>query len=177
MKLIYTGKNMDVSNALKEHTESKLSKLDKFFRDEVEANVRFETAKNRQIIEITINLPKTIIRAEEEANDLYTALDKAIDVLEVQIKKNKAKLEKRYKNNETIRFDNIADIKQEVEEESQIVKKKRFTLKPMSCDEAILQMDLLRHNFFVYINAETEQVEILYKRKDGNYGLINPIVG
>lgn len=176
MKIIYTGKNMDVSDALKEHTESKLKKLDKYFHNEVEGTVKFENAKNRQIIEVTINLPKTLIRAEEEAQDLYTALDKAIDVLEKQIRKNKTKLQKRFKNTETIRFDNIAT-STPVEEEAEVVKKKKFTLKPMSLDEAILQMELLRHNFFVYVNAETDDVEIVYKRKDGNYGLIEPIIG
>lgn len=176
MKIIYTGKNIEISEALKEQTEKKMKKLEKFFNEEVEAHVKFENAKNRQIMEVTIHLPKTIIRAEEEASDLYTAIDKAVDVLEIQVKKNKAKLQKRFKNNDTIRFDTIAEPEAK-EEESKVVKKKRFTLKPMSTEEAILQMELLRHNFFVFVNQDTEDVDIVYKRKDGNYGLIEPIIG
>lgn len=175
MKIIFSGKNIEISDAVKEHTEKKLGKLDKFFQSEPEGYVKMENAKNRQIIEVTINLPNsTIIRAEEEGKDLYSALDRAIDVLERQIRKNKTKLQKKYKNNDTIRFENIVEEQQE--EEAKVVKKKRFTVKPMSTDEAILQMELLRHNFFVYVNAETEEVEIVYQRKDGNYGLIEPVL-
>lgn len=175
MKIIFSGKNIEISDAVKEHTEKKLGKLDKFFQAEPEGYVKMENAKNRQIIEVTINLPNnTIIRAEEEGQDLYSALDRAVDVLERQIRKNKTKLQKKYKNNDTIRFDNI--VEEQPEEEAKVVKKKRFTVKPMSTDEAILQMELLRHNFFVYVNAETEEVEIVYQRKDGNYGLIEPVL-
>lgn len=175
MKIIFSGKNIEISDAVKEHTEKKLGKLDKFFQSEPEGYVKMENAKNRQIIEVTINLPNsTIIRAEEEGQDLYSALDRAVDVLERQIRKNKTKLQKKYKNNDTIRFENI--VEEMPEEEAKVVKKKRFTVKPMSTEEAILQMELLRHNFFVYVNAESEEVEIVYQRKDGNYGLIEPVL-
>ena len=179
MKIIIIGKNMEVSADLKQRAEKKLAKLDKYFKEEVEANVNFEKIKNRQILEITVMLPKTIIRAEEESDDFYNAIDRAIDVLERQIRKNKTKIAHRLKGTDTIRTDFLEEsIPEEKEEndEKLLVKRKRFTVKPMTTDEAILQMDLLHHNFFVYVSSETDQVEIVYKRKDGNYGLIEPII-
>jgi len=173
MKLNFTGKNMDVTEALKDVTNKKLGKLGKYFQEDIQGDVVFSTEKNRQIIEVTINLPGTILRAEESSDDMYVAIDKAIDVLERQIRKHKTKLQRRYNNGETIRFENIAPL--EVEEEGpKIVKTKRFDMKPMSVEESILQMELLRHNFFVFLNAETDDLNVLYKRKDGNYGLIEP---
>ena len=173
MKLNFTGKNMDVTEALKDVTNKKLGKLEKYFQEDIQGDVVFSTEKNRQIIEVTINLPGTILRAEESSDDMYVAIDKAIDVLERQIRKHKTKLQRRYNNGETIRFENIAPL--EVEEEGpKIVKTKRFDMKPMSVEESILQMELLRHNFFVFLNAETDDLNVLYKRKDGNYGLIEP---
>ena len=173
MKLNFTGKNMDVTEALKDVTNKKLGKLEKYFQEDIQGDVVFSTEKNRQIIEVTINLPGTILRAEESSDDMYVAIDKVIDVLERQIRKHKTKLQRRYNNGETIRFENIAPL--EVEEEGpKIVKTKRFDMKPMSVEESILQMELLRHNFFVFLNAETDDLNVLYKRKDGNYGLIEP---
>lgn len=177
MIMNYTGKNMEVTNALREVTEKKMSKLDKYFQKDIEGNITFSTQKNRKIIEVTINLPGTIIRAEESSDDMYASIDKAIDVLERQIRKHKTKLQKRYQNNETIRFENVAPlIKDEDADKPKLVKRKRFGLKPMSYDEAILQMELLRHNFFVFMDAETEDINVVYKRKDGDYGLIEPQV-
>ena len=175
MKMNYTGKNMDVTDALRDVTEKKLSKLDKYFQTDVKGNVTFGTEKNRKIIEVTINLPGTILRAEESSDDMYASIDRAVDVLERQIRKHKTKLQKRYKNTETIRFENVpSPTKEDEEDKPTLVKRKRFGLKPMSIDEAILQMELLRHNFFVFMDAETEEVSVVYKRKDGNYGLIEP---
>ena len=175
MKMNYTGKNMDVTDALRDVTEKKLSKLDKYFQTDVTGNVTFGTEKNRKIIEVTINLPGTILRAEESSDDMYASIDRAVDVLERQVRKHKTKLQKRYKNSETIRFENVpAPTKEDEEDKPTLVKRKRFGLKPMSVDEAILQMELLRHNFFVFMDAESEEVSVVYKRKDGNYGLIEP---
>lgn len=175
MKMNYTGKNVEVTEALRDVTEKKLTKLDKYFQKDIEGNVTFSTQKNRKIIEVTINLPGTIIRAEESSDDMYASIDKAVDVLERQVRKHKTKLQKRYKNNETIRFENVMPLTvEEDSEKPKLVKTKRFTLKPMSSEEAILQMELLRHNFFVYLDGETDDVGIVYKRKDGDYGLIEP---
>lgn len=175
MNLNFTGKNMEITDALRDVTEKKIGKLDKYFQKDIEGNVTFSSEKNRKIIEVTINLPGTIIRAEESTDDMYASIDKAIDVLERQIRKYKTRLQNRYKNSETIRFENVMPLP--VEEESdkpKLVRKKRFGLKPMSSEEAILQMELLRHNFFVFMDADSELVSIVYKRKDGNYGLIEP---
>ena len=177
MIMNYAGKNMEVTNALREVTEKKLSKLDKYFQKDIEGNVTFSTQKNRKIIEVTINLPGTIIRAEESSDDMYASIDKAIDILERQIRKHKTKLQKRYQNGETIRFENVEPLSKDYSNDKpKVVKTKRFGLKPMSSEEAILQMELLRHNFFVYMDADTDDVSIIYKRKDGDYGLIQPEV-
>jgi len=104
MKMNYAGKNVEVTDALRDVTEKKLTKLDKYFQKDIEGNVTFSTQKNRKIIEVTINLPGTIIRAEESSDDMYASIDKAVDVLERQVRKHKTKLQKRYKNTETIRF-------------------------------------------------------------------------
>ena len=176
MKLNFVGKNMEVTQALKDITEKKLSKLDKYFKQEAEGNVIYSVERNRKIFEVTINLPGTILRAEEASEDMYASIDKAVDVLERQIRKYKTRLQKRYNNGETIRFENIAPLTEEEEEEDRpkVVKTKRFDMKPMDVEEAILQMELLRHNFFVFLNADTDDLNVIYKRKDGNYGLIEP---
>lgn len=175
MKIKITGKNMDITDALREIAFKKLGKLDKYFQGDVDTNVTFSVEKDRQIIEVTINLPGTILRAEEYSDDMYTSIDKAVDVLEGQIRKYKTKLQKRYQNGETVRFENIEPMPKPKEEDiPKLVKVKRFAMKPMDAEEAILQMELLRHNFFVFMNGETDEVNVVYKRKDGNYGLIEP---
>ncbi len=177
MKLKYAGKNMEITDALRDVTEKKLGKLDKYFQQDIEGQVTFSSEKNRKIIEVTINLPGTIIRAEEYSDDMYASIDKSVDVLERQIRKHKTKLQNRYKNNNTIRFENVVPLPKEEDDEDdrpKLVRKKKFSLRPMSSEEAILQMELLRHNFFVFLDAETDMVSIVYKRKDGNYGLIEP---
>ncbi len=175
MKLNYAGKNMDITKALRDVTEKKLGKLDKYFQQDIEGNVTFSSEKNRKIIEVTINLPGTIIRAEEFSDDMYASIDKAVDVLERQIRKHKTKLQKRFQNNNTIRFENVVPLTNDEEDDKpKLVKTKSFTLKPMSSEEAILQMELLRHNFFVFLDGDKVIVSIVYNRKDGDYGLIEP---
>ncbi|GFN34629.1 ribosome hibernation-promoting factor, HPF/YfiA family [Tepidimicrobium xylanilyticum] len=175
MKLTFVGKNMEVTQALKEVTEKKFSKLDKYFQKDVEGNVIYSVERNRKILEVTINLPGTILRVEEAGDDMYASIDKAVDVLERQIRKYRTKLQKRYNNGETIRFENIAPLTEEDDDDKpKVVRTKRFDMKPMDVEEAILQMELLRHNFFVFMNADTDDINVLYKRKDGNYGLIEP---
>lgn len=175
MKLNFTGKNVEVTDALREVTNRKLQKLDKYFQSDVEGNVIYSVERNWKILEITINLPGTILRVEESSDDMYTSIDKAVDVLERQIRKYKTKLQKRNQTGETIRFENVIPLKEEDEEEGpRIVKTKRFDMKPMSAEEAVLQMELLGHNFFVFLDAESDELGVVYKRKDGNYGLIEP---
>jgi putative sigma-54 modulation protein len=176
MNIKFTGKGMDVTEALRDVTEKKIGRLDKYFQKDIEGNVTFSSEKNRKIIEVTINLPGTIIRAEESSDDMYASIDKAVDVLERQMRKYKTRLQKQYKNTETIRFENVVPLPVEEEEDDlpKLVKTKRFILKPMTSEEAVLQMELLRHNFFVFMDGETGSVNVVYKRKDNNYGLIEP---
>jgi putative sigma-54 modulation protein len=158
---------------LRDTVEKKLSKLDKYFYKDVEVKVVLSVEKLRQIIEITVPFSGTVIRAEENTDDMYNSIDNAVDALERQIRKHKTKLQSRKHNMETIRFENIEPLDY-YEEESKIVKTKRFAMKPMNVEEAVLQMDLVNHNFYVFLNAETEEVNVVYKRKDNNVGLIEP---
>lgn len=175
MKVIVSGKNVVVTDALRSSVESKISKLEKFFNQEVEAKATLSVEKTRQIIEVTIPINGAMLRAEEVTEDMYTSIDKVVDKLTRQLRKHKTKLENRNIKYETIRFENIPLLQEEDDSvESKIVKTKRFPVKPMSAEEAVLQMELIGHNFFVYTNSETEDVNVVYKRKDGNYGLIEP---
>ena len=173
MLLNFVGKNIELTESLKNVAEKKFSKLDKYFSEEAEARVVFSTVREQQTVEVTIFLPKTIIRAEETTDDMYSSMDNAVDALARQIRKHKTKLKRRYQNNETIRFDELMDREPVKDEpEHKIVKRKNFELNPMNEEEAILQMDLLNHNFFVFLDGDTDGVSIVYKRKDGNYGKI-----
>lgn len=175
MKVIVSGKNIEVTEALKETVESKISKLDKYFNEGAEAQATLTVEKSRQIIEVTIPINGSILRAEESTHDMYTSIDKVVDKLIKQLSKHKTKMEKnRINNYETIRFENINIFEDEQNFEPKLVKTKKFALKPMGSEEAVLQMELIGHNFFVFANADTDEVNVVYKRKDGNYGLIEP---
>lgn len=179
MIITISGKQMEVTDSLKEVINEKCTKLDKYFHKDTPITITLSSQKERQIVEATIPFSGTIIRAEEATPDMYASIDSVISILERQIRKHKTKLQQRNKASDTIRFENIVpqDTSDENEdsEESKIVRTKRFTLKPMDKEEAVLQMDLLRHNFFVYMDGETGETNVVYKRKDGNYGLIEPI--
>ncbi|WP_129600302.1 ribosome hibernation-promoting factor, HPF/YfiA family [Anaerophilus nitritogenes] len=168
-----SGKNLEVTDALRDMIEGKLEKFGKYFKEDVEAQATLSVEKNRQIIEITVPINGSMIRAEESTEDMYSSVDKVVDKLNRQIRKHKTKLQKRYKGHDTIRFENIPTLEGN-RDEAKIVKTKRFPVKPMDPEEAILQMELLGHSFFVFTNSETEEVSVVYKRKDGNYGLIEP---
>lgn len=174
MKVIISGRNINISDALRDTVESKLAKLDKFFHKELEAQVTLSVEKNRHIIEVTIPVNGSILRAEESTDDMYSSIDKVVDKLIRQLRKQKSKLENRINKYETIRFENIKE--EEDKEEFKIVRTKRFAIKPMSSEEAVLQMELLGHSFYVFVDAETDDVNVVYKRRDGNYGLIEPYV-
>jgi len=174
MKAIISGKNVGVTNALRETIESKLSKLDKFFHEDLEAQVTLSVEKERQIIEVTIPVSGSILRAVDNQDDMYASIDGVVDKLTRQLKKHKDKLQEKYKKG-AFRFENFPAYKPaEDDEEAKIVKTKRFALKPMDAEEAVLQMELLGHNFFVFANGETDEVNVVYKRNDGDYGLIEP---
>ena len=170
MRIEFVGKNIELTQSLKDVAEKKFQKLAKFIGKDVDAKVVFSAVRNTKSVEVTIFLDRTILRAEEESDDMYTSIDRAVDVLERQVRKYKTKLQNRYQKNESIRFENVKPMDEP--DEAKLVKNKKFKVVPMSSDEAILQMELLRHNSFVYQNAKTEAINVVYKRKDGNYGLI-----
>lgn len=170
MKVIITSKNVKTSDHLKETIESKLAKLDKYFSSEIVANVTLSIEKGRQKVEATINAKGTIFRAEDVENDIYSGIDKIVDKLSTQMSRFKTKLQKKHKDNKAILFEDLPD--HDDEEELAIVKKKKFDLLPMSVEEAILQMELLEHSFFIFLDMETDGIGVVYKRKGGNYGLL-----
>lgn len=174
MKVIVTGRNLVITDAIKDQVEKKLSKFDKFFRSDVEAQATFSTQKDDHIVELMIPFKNgTIFRAESRTEDMYGSIDEAIDKISKQLKKHKSKIEKKFHANDSIRFESIPE-PEEKSVEASIVKTKRFGIKPMHAEEAVLQMDLLGHDFFVFLNGETDEVNVVYKRKDGDYGLIEP---
>ena len=170
MEILIRGTKLEITDAMKGYVKEKLGKLDKYLVDQkAKANVLVKVHNYLQKIEVTIPLKTLILRAEEEQEDFYAAVDLVVNKLERQIRKNKAKLQKRDKN-KTKEF-NIDDIIP-IEEQEEIVKRKKIDVKPMNSDEAMLQMELLGHDFYVYKDSETNNVCVIYKRKDGGYGII-----
>ncbi|MGM9681159.1 MAG: ribosome hibernation-promoting factor, HPF/YfiA family [Eubacteriales bacterium] len=177
MKITITGKLSEVT-IQKEHIEKKLAKFDKFFQDDASAKVKVGKEPNRETIELTILSQGTIYRSEQSDTTAMNALDKCVYAIERQIRKNKTRLEKKLRQGVFVKgSDNYVpdeDMPLDDTEESYLVRTKTFRFKPMSVDEAIMQMNLLGHNFFVYVNDATGLVNVVYKRKDGNYGNITP---
>ena len=172
MKFVYTSKDMAVSDSLKSRVEKKLSKLERYFREEPEATIRFKVQKGaRNIAEITINAGGVILRAEESSNDMYLSIDHAVDKLESQIRRHRTKLEKRIRSSE---LEPVAEVPAFEEQNYDIVRVKKFSVKPMSVEDAITQMELLGHDFFLFMNEESESMNVLYRRHDGTYGLLQP---
>jgi len=177
MKIIFKGKHIEVTDAMRNYIEKKLSKIERHFDHILEVIVTLSVEKSRQIVEVTLQTNRALIRAEEETDDMYTSIDKVADKLERQIKKYKEKyFQKPYPGTEKIVLANKEiDVEDsEPDKIAKIVKTKRFAIKPMSVEEAAMQMDLLGHNFFVFANDNTNKVNVLYKRRDGNFGLIEP---
>ena len=174
MKVTVIAKNMELTDALKEIVQKKISKLEKYFEGNVEAKATLSVQKNRHKIEIMIPFNGVVLRGEESTSDMYKSLDLVEDKLERQIRKQKTRLSRKHSG--SLRFGEInnIDIKPSEEEEGKLVKVKKFGVKPMNSEEAILQMDLLGHNFFVYQDADSSKVNVIYRRKDGDYGLLEP---
>ena len=173
MKVTVIAKNIQLTPALKKMVEKKISKLDKYFEPSIEAKATLSVQKNRQIVEVTIPFNGVILRCEECTEDMYKSIDMVEEKLVRQIRKQKTKLSRKY--NQSLRFAEIATDLEEVEEtKGKIVRTKTFAVKPMNSEEAVLQMELLGHNFFVYQDTDTNNISVLYKRKDGNYGLLDP---
>ena len=172
MRIDIRGDKVKITEAIKSQVEEKLGKLDQYFEnpEELKAYVVVRVRNKEQIIEVTIPTPKFTLRAETSESDLYTAIDLTIDKLERQIRKNKTKMRRKFKD--VLQYEMMVDIPDE-DEESSIVKRKTIELRPMDEEEAILQMELVDHDFFIFKNVDTESVSVLYKRKDGSYGIIN----
>ena len=171
MKLYVVGRKMNVYEETKELIAKKLEKLDKFFSEEGEATVTLSRKRGISTMEVTINAAGTLFRSEQDADDFREALDRCVEIIERQIRKNKTRLAKRIRSSA---IPDMVAFSEEEDEEEQVLRVKRFPLKPMSVDEAILQMKLIGHSFFVFLNDEEGKVCVVYTRKDGNYGIIIP---
>jgi putative sigma-54 modulation protein len=177
MQINIRGKNMQITPALQEYAEKRLSKLEKFLNFEGEVQATLSVVKEDHIVDVTISIGGLLLRGEEATQDMYASIDLVVDKLERQIHKYKTKINRklRQKGLKELNEKYINRALAQEEEEPRIVKTKRFVMKPMPLEEAVLQLNLLGHDFFVFTNAETEEINVLYKRKDGNYGLIEPV--
>ncbi|HHX58950.1 MAG TPA: ribosome-associated translation inhibitor RaiA [Candidatus Moranbacteria bacterium] len=177
MNIIISGKNMDITDALRRQINKKVGKLERYFLPGTEAQVTLSVEKNRHIVEVTIPFNGKIIRAEESTDNMYASIDMVLDKLERQIHKYRTKLERSFRTgafvDDKMEFGR-SQIDDSSDEELKIVRTKRFPVKPMSIEEALLQMDLLGHSFFVFLNSDTDEVNVVYKRRDGRFGLIEP---
>jgi len=173
MRYTISGKNIDITPGLKAAVENKLGKLDRYFSPDTEAQVTLSVEKGRQKIEVTIPIKGSMIRAEQDSDDMYVSIDLVEEIIERQIKKYKTKIIDK-KQSAASFSDTFIQEEVEYEETVNIVKTKRFAMKPMDPEEACLQMELLGHNFFMFLNSETEQINVVYKRKANSYGLIEP---
>lgn len=173
LKIDLTARNLEVSDDLRDYVKKKLGKIEKSFeRSSVAQVVLTSEGKDRQIAEITLPVNGMYVRGEEVTDDIYASVNLAVDKIERQIAKYRARFERRKREGRAT----ARSVAPEpgADGDSQVVKVKRFAMKPMTVDEAVMQMNLLGHDFFVFESAETEQVNVLYRRKDGNYGLIEP---
>lgn len=174
------GEHMEVTDALRDYVEKKLSRLEKYFNAPLQSNVHVKLSVVRDLhhVEVNIPFPGGLLRAEVRNNDMYAAIDLVIDKLEGQIRKHKTKVNRKFRQIGKELFkdnlDNSAARAREEEEELELVRTKQFTLKPMDVEEAILQMNMIGHSFFVFANMDTEKVNVVYRRNDGKYGLIEP---
>lgn len=173
MKITITGRKCSPRDSFKEHAEKKLAKIEKFFGADVEAKVTVTVEKSSQTVEITVNNNGIIFRSQERAANMNEALDKCVDTLIRQIRKNKTRIEKKLREGS---FDAFADEAEAVQEEVEfeLVRNKTVILKPQSVEEAILQMNLIGHQFYVFLNEENNEVNVVYRRSDTGYGLISP---
>ena len=174
MKIVYTARKVNLRDNFKERVEKKLKKLEKLFSEEAVVNVVVTLEKNRQTVEITIRDRGIVYRAESTMPEMNDALDRVMDILVRQIRKNKTRLEKRLKTGSI--NDIIAGIPEEdaQEDEYRVVRTKQVIVKPLTVEEAILGMNLINHDFFMFINAETNDVNVVYRRKNGDYGVLEP---
>ncbi len=173
MKFIITGRNIDVTPGLRSAVEDKIGKLEKYFTPDTEVHVTLSVEKDRQKIEVTIPVKGTVIRSEQISSDMYVSIDLVEEIIERQLKKYKNKLIERQQGSHYLKPEFMEKDYAE-DDEVKIVRTKKFDIKPMYAEDACIQMELTGHNFFVFCNAETDQVNVVYKRKGNTYGLIEP---
>ncbi len=173
MKFIILGKNIDVTEGLRSAVEDKIGKLEKYFSPETEVRVTLSVEKDRQKIEVTIPVKGKIIRSEQVSNDMYVSIDLVEEIIERQLKKYKTKIVDQQQNASYFKKEFMEKDFMD-EEEVKIIRTKKFDIKPMYPEDACVQMELLGHDFFVFNNADTNQINVVYKRKGNTYGLIEP---
>ena len=173
MRYTITGRNIDVTPGLREAVIEKIGKLERYFNQDTEAIITLSVTKDRQKIEVTIPVKGHIIRAEEQSTDMYVSIDLVEEIIERQLKKYKTKLIDKKQSHIDFREFYVQE-ETEADDEIKIEKVKKFAMKPMDPEEACVQMELLGHSFYVFLNAETEEVNVVYKRKGQTYGLIEP---
>jgi len=170
MQLAIRGKNIEITDALREYAEKKLRKLEKYIDQPITAQANMYVERGRHVFEVTVNVNGLLLRGEEATESMYASIDLVADKLEKQVVKYKTRFRRqRLKDNGT-----AVPEAEGTEPAGKVVKVKRFPIKPLTLDEAIVQMNLLSHDFFVFANAETERINVLYRRKDGDYGLLDP---
>ncbi|WP_240374397.1 ribosome hibernation-promoting factor, HPF/YfiA family [Bacillus piscicola] len=187
------GENLEVTPALKNYVEKKVSKLERYFdtTPAADVHVKMQVHNTTHTIEVTIPMPQLVLRAEESHTDMYAAIDLVVEKLERQIRKHKTRVNRKFRQDGSVRYmfkENIEDLNDEIVngepsneefpeseiDDYEIVRTKRFNLKPMDAEEAILQMDMLGHAFFVFSNSVSGDTNVVYRRRDGRYGLIEP---
>ena len=172
MRFVISGKNIDVTEGLRTAITDKLGKLERYFTPDTEVHVTLSVEKERQKIEVTIPVKGTVIRSEQVSNDMYVSIDLVEEVIERQLRKYKNKIVQREQGGGSFRQEFID--KEVEDEEVRIIRTKQFDMKPMYPEDACVQMEMLGHSFYVFVNAETEQINVVYKRKGNTYGLIEP---
>ena len=175
-----SGRDIETTEALKDYAKEKVGKISKYFDDDtvIEAQISLHVESERHMVEVTMFVDGLTLRAETETGDMYASIDGVADKLARQVRKYKSKIRRKLREEKLEFEEEIVESREEDEDEDepQIVKTKRFAMKPMGAKEAAMQMDLLDHDFFVFSNAETEEVNVVYKRNDGDYGLIEPTI-
>lgn len=170
MKTVVTGKNISITEKIQGEIDKKFDKLGKYFADDIKAHIMIQPEKAKVKVEATISTKGQTFRAEDVKQDVFDAIDVVAEKLSTQLVKYKGKMVKKHKANESLRFEMIPEV--EVEE-AKLVKSKKFVLSPMTVEEALMQMESLGHDFYVFVNIETDQVSVCYKRADGDYGVLN----
>jgi putative sigma-54 modulation protein len=173
MRITISGRNIELTDGLKAAVEEKISKLEKYFTPETEVYVTLSVEKERQKIEVTIPVKGNIIRSEQVSNDMYVSIDLVEEIIERQLKKYKNKIIAKQQNTSNFRKE-FVEKEIDSDDEIRIIRTKKFDMKPMYAEDACVQMELLGHDFFVFVNAETDDVNVVYKRKGNTYGLIEP---